>query len=208
MSLGKAYKDFKTYMALKLHFDPANSYDYFKYNGVIKVSEASFQSRKDSTRFYAFERKIKDRDAKDVLLAYALKHYKVDWIGKINSSPDLLDNADNYTRLLDNIYEELEVYCRALFTMGDHPFDCFKSDGRDSFPIIVNEVIAERLPKPIYVVLNKALPFHHRFQIDDPIIFDELDYILRQYEGFVDVDAERCRSIIRTQLEALENLEH
>lgn len=45
------YEAYKTYLALKRHFEPGSTYDYVKYNGKVSGSPASFESRNDRVFF-------------------------------------------------------------------------------------------------------------------------------------------------------------
>ena len=47
-----AYETYSTYLAMQAHFNRGN-YDFFKYNGKMKVKEETFFARKDR---YFFEK--------------------------------------------------------------------------------------------------------------------------------------------------------
>ncbi|NBP57931.1 hypothetical protein EBU71_15600 [bacterium] len=46
-----AFQAYKTYLALKSHFNNKN-YDYFKYNGRTRASQKTFEKRTDKYFFY------------------------------------------------------------------------------------------------------------------------------------------------------------
>ena len=45
------FEAYKLYTAIKNHFT-TESYDYFKYNGKVRASEHTFETRKDKYMFY------------------------------------------------------------------------------------------------------------------------------------------------------------
>jgi len=63
-----SYEAFQLYTALKLHFN--SSYDYFKYNGKVKITADQFQNRNDR---YSFEKLAKHKDPEGLLLTAFLR---------------------------------------------------------------------------------------------------------------------------------------
>ena len=78
-----SYEAYKKYVAIKLHFQQ-EKYDYFKFNGVVKVSKDKFLTRKDK---YFFDRICKlydDKEYEFLLVANFLENENL-WIGDILS---------------------------------------------------------------------------------------------------------------------------
>ena len=77
----KPYEAFQTYLALKQHFTN-DSYDYFKYNGRVRVNKESFDVRKDRFFFAKLAKKFHNRpeDLRGYLVANLLANSKA-WIG-------------------------------------------------------------------------------------------------------------------------------
>ena len=63
------FEAYKTYLALKMHFEK-DGYDYFKYNGKVKVKIESFYARRDR---YFFEKLARRKDLVDFLVANFLE---------------------------------------------------------------------------------------------------------------------------------------
>ena len=70
-----AFDAYKEYLALKNHFSKPG-YDYFKYNGKLKVNADSFNSRKDKL---FFQKLSKHSDVRNFLVANLSKNEKA-WI--------------------------------------------------------------------------------------------------------------------------------
>ncbi len=71
------YEAYKTYCALKRHFQ-STTYDYFKYNGKVKASYATFEKRHD--RFF-FAKLAKHKDIVGFLVANFVIEDK--WVGDL-----------------------------------------------------------------------------------------------------------------------------
>ena len=75
-----AFDLYKYYVAIKQHF--TTDYDFFKYNGKMRLNSTSFETRKDKFFFYKL---TKHDNAKDKILANLLINPKV-WVGEIADS--------------------------------------------------------------------------------------------------------------------------
>jgi hypothetical protein len=137
------YEAYKTYCALKRHFQ-SPTYDYFKYNGKVKASYATFEKRPD--RFF-FTKLAKHKDIIGFLVAnfaiedkwvgdlvneqLAEKAYK-DWlkrkeslsyvfkgdIGKIDGLIDSLKVIDNQHPILLKMYLSKEISAETLIIIN------------------------------------------------------------------------------------------
>ena len=70
---------YKKYLALKSHFSN-KSYDYFKYNGNVKASKNSFETRRDKYFFYKLS---KQKNVEEFLVANFVDGDKDFWIGNL-----------------------------------------------------------------------------------------------------------------------------
>lgn len=78
-----AFEAYCEYTALKNHFSE-RGYDYFKYNGKVKLSAANFSARSD--RYY-FEKLAKKLDTKNFIIANIIANPKI-WIGELVTSDE------------------------------------------------------------------------------------------------------------------------
>ena len=74
---------YQTYLAVKQHFSDG-SYDYFKYNGKIRVNADTFYARKDRFFYEKIARKFegKDEEIKNYFASNLLDNPKV-WIREL-----------------------------------------------------------------------------------------------------------------------------
>ena len=88
------FEAYKTYMALKKHFT-SESYDYFKYNGKLKLNQDNFLKRKDK---FFYEKLARKNDLVNFLLSNLVLNPNI-WIRDL-----LNDSAEhNYTNWLKRI---------------------------------------------------------------------------------------------------------
>jgi len=71
---------YKTYLAIKNHFK--TSYDYFKYNGRVKVTNESFLKRRDKYFFAKLERRYKKNELVYFFVANFMKDEGM-WSGSL-----------------------------------------------------------------------------------------------------------------------------
>lgn len=77
------YETCLRYMALRNHFN-SESYDFFKYNGKLRLSKESFQNRKDFYSFQKLSRKYGDEELTDFLVAnFVYRPDQSKWIGNM-----------------------------------------------------------------------------------------------------------------------------
>ena len=74
---------YKTYLAIKNHFK--TSYDYFKYNGRVKVTNESFLKRRDKYFFAKLERRYKKNELVYFFVANFMKDEGM-WSGSLHTS--------------------------------------------------------------------------------------------------------------------------
>ena len=72
------FEAYKLYIAIKQHFS-SPSYDFFKYNGKVRVSADNFETRKDKYMFYKLSKRD---DAMEYLVAILSQHPNV-WVGEM-----------------------------------------------------------------------------------------------------------------------------
>lgn len=110
------YQAFGIYQAVRLHF--VGTYDFFKYGGKTKVSEASFEKRKDKYLFHKVARLYGDDELHLFFAVNFLKRDSATWINGLlreeaAEAYDLwkarqIDRLGNFTNDLKTIAAHLE----------------------------------------------------------------------------------------------------
>jgi hypothetical protein len=183
-----AFDTYKEYLALKNHFS-SPSYDYFKYNGKLKVNATSFNSRKDKL---FFQKLSKHPDVHNFLVANLSKNEKA-WIKDLAYSEEAENIYKNWlkvnqslTYVIKNELGELELPFDSNFkTNGDHPYLLKRYLGGD----ISLETLC------VLLDLTRAKKHWDSKMEYDPI-YQEVKLKIEKYTPFIKYDKEKVKNII------------
>lgn len=201
------YETCKMYMALKLHFDPASQYDFFKYEGRIKwLTPEKFDLRGDRWFFHKLSKLYADNTTCLFFLASNFFHQqKVAWVR------DLLGEEAKaiYLEKL-RVKESLEY-----IVMGDlgrllphdhtNPQDTFKHlvkviDGEP--PALLTLAVQGDIAVETLIVLNTAMDFFSVWEkkMCDTILFPAYKHRCLAYEPFLCIDKKNFRETLKARL--------
>lgn len=181
------YKAYQLYVAVKNHFH--TNYDYFKYNGKVKVQQLSFEVRKDK---YFFSKLQKHLDPLGLLVANFIDNPSA-WIGDIvnlDSSDDVYlkwkrrQDSITYTyqedikKLSPDIHSSLEVIG------GQHPK-------------LLKMYLGTTIYPETLIMLNSQLSYfpYWEKEIIDPAIWPTNHQRLVKYKPFVHFDKDKIKKI-------------
>lgn len=187
------YEAFCLYTGLKLHF--TSSYDYFKYNGKVKVTVDAFDNRRDKYFFHRIARKYNKEEFTDFLVANFLEDPGV-WIGK------LLDEEANeryvqYQKNMQSLGYIFEEDCRHLFESVDNPNDILKTSGEH--PVLLKKAFRNEVSIQTVYILNQILNFVPvwKQKIVDTIVWPNFENKLNKYSGFIRIDLTKYKLILK-----------
>lgn len=187
------YEAFCLYTGLKLHF--TSSYDFFKYNGKVRVTVDAFDNRKDKYYFHRIARKYNKEEFTDFLVANFLDNPGV-WIGK------LLDEEANeryvqYQKNMQSLSYIFEEDCRHLFDSIDNPNDILKTSGEH--PVLLKKAFRGEVSIQTVYILNQILNFIPvwKQKIVDTIVWPNYESKLNKYSGFIRVDLTKYKLVLK-----------
>jgi hypothetical protein len=190
------YEAFCLYTGLKLHF--TSSYDFFKYNGKVRVTVDAFDNRKDKYYFHRIARKYNKEEFTDFLVANFLDNPGV-WIGK------LLDEEANeryvqYQKNMQSLSYIFEEDCRHLFDSLDNPNDILKTNGEH--PVLLKKAFRGEVSIQTVYILNQILNFVPvwKQKIVDTIVWSNYENKLNKYSGFIRIDLMKYKLILKKSL--------
>jgi hypothetical protein len=194
---------YQTYLAVKQHFADT-SYNYFKYNGKIRVNATTFYARKD--RFF-FERLARRFDGKseelrnyyasilsahpnyiinDLVGPKAEEQYKK-WKGhqeslSYNFKQDISKIADGYRGTFDGLFK-----CPG----GQHP-------------ILLNLYTNSEIAIETLIGFDILLECFKRWnkEIDDPIVWPDIFTFCQRYRPFLSIDDKKFKQILTKEFVA------
>lgn len=184
------YEAYVLYLALKRHFTD-KKYDFLQYNGKIRASRESFESRNDK---YSFSKLAKMSDPKGFLLSNFIRHGTNVWIGTLLDD-DLYDRTHKhwirYNQALQyNFTNELEY-------LDDDLDEILKAPG--GYPILLYKYLDSDISIETMVVLNSILNFipYWDKKIDDKVVWPEYSLIIKKYSPFVRFDRDKMKNIMK-----------
>lgn len=175
----QAFLAYKQYLALKQHFT-AESYDYFKYNGVVRATESSFMKRKDKPMFFRLSR---HPDIQGLIVANFVDHKypsKV-WVADIVSE----EGKRIYERWLDRQKRLPEVLDRDYALLRDDFRSNFIAEGGSCHLI---RLLLQRAISPESAALLIAASGATKLldeQLEANLRWPDLRSLLRKYLPFI-----------------------
>ena len=185
-----AFDAYKQYLALKSHFT-SKTYDYFKYNGAVRVSRQSFDTRKDK---YFFHKLSKRKDLRDFLVSLFVYGKKDLWIG------DVIRNEES-----EKLYQQWQKVKQSLTYVFMSDLEKFNGDLVSSFivqngqhPHALRLLLQNEIHIETFIIMNDLLRFVPTWNknITEKYIWPEIRQKCKKYHPFVEYDKEKCCKIV------------
>ena len=181
------FETFKTYNALKAHFD--SDYDYIKYNGKLAYANpTAFEKHK-----YQFYKVAKHKDAENFMLANFVSN-NISWVGDLTT-----DKADsvylNWIKRQQAITYIFTEDCHKLLTNFNENF-IVKSGQR---PHALKLYFQNQISIETLIILNDICNFfpHWNKSITETVIWPTLYKKCVKYKPFFRYDTAKCKKIMR-----------
>lgn len=170
------FETYRMYLALQRHF--STNYDYFEYNGKVKVSTDAYSKRNDIFAFEKLTKIIKKDDREDFFVAHFLDNPK-EWIKNMSKQ-----KFDLYRSVFKNFPTRFKQDLEIIKLNG--PSKIIKVEA-NQIPTIHKLVIDTTLSMESVIMLDTLFPFidNHRDSVTVPFVWP--DYIKKttKYRPFV-----------------------
>lgn len=185
----EAFRVYVDYLALKRHFT-TDSYDYKKYNGKVRASFDSFQTRNDAFFFYKLSRK---KDWHNMILANILKNNNV-WIREI------LEESG------ERIYAEWEGKMDSLTYTFKDDLSRLKDNYADNFipvngqhPYIMSLYLQNKISLETFTILSNISNIYDRWsnEIVDKVVARDIIRLSKKYYPFLEIDRKKFSEIVK-----------
>lgn len=183
------FEMFKLYSAIKYHFT-TESYDYFKYNGKVKASEHSFETRKDKYMFYKLS---KHDDPLNFLVANFSENTKI-WVGDLFDAPyqqrynDYLKRKQSLTYIFQNDIENLLEDFDSNFAVkpGDYPY-------------LLTLLTRKKISKETFIIIQDCVRFFAKWnqQITDTVLWPQIALNCKKLHPFLEYEKAKYCGILR-----------
>jgi hypothetical protein len=197
------------FLAVKQHFSDGN-YDYFKYNGKVRVNAEKFQSRKDRFQFEKIKRKMQDRP-EDVLryLVANLHDNPKAWIGQLTTS-DAMEKYKKWQAYQEsftyNFTESLDAIRKhALdFSVVNHDRDLngLLRSGGGKWPPLFEMYSNRFIPAETIIAFDRVFPglfAKWDRDIEDTFMWPITHQYLAAYGHFLTIDRVKIKFVLQKE---------
>lgn len=188
------FQAFEKYCALKSHFT-SPKYDYFRYNGKLRVSKDNFEKRNDK---YMFNKLAKHDDVEGLIVSHCLINPGM-WIGDIVQS----DGDKIYNDWVRRKSSLAYTFKKELDGLDDDFNSNFRSiDGQH--PVVLCYLLRRKISVESFIVLNEIVNFYPYFdrKIDDKVIWPREKGKCIKYRLFLEIDVEKMKKIVTERYES------
>ena len=172
---------YQMFTAVKLHFN-SDSYDFFKYQGKVRVDETKFETRKDKYHYYKLTKRV------DPLLLTVVNvfHNSNIWIGDLF----IVENEKRY-RDRKSVMQSIDYTIKTEVTKYDSLDDALNVKNGD-YPKLLNDYRQGDVSLETLILVNRinnGKVFDYWSEaISDPVVWPDLCHRLLKYEPFLGND--------------------
>ena len=185
---------YRCYLALKNHFTK-DKYDYHKYRGKVRATNAAFYKRKDRFWFEKFARQKKDKEVEEFFVSNFI--YSTDpgtmWIGEM-----IKEGEGRYTEWKKKIQSLSYVFKEEVDSLFDNKkvddiFDCSKGH-----PVILKSYLGGNTSLETLVICDRILGYGKDFdkKLTDPV-WETVSRKIKKYSPFLNIDVPRYKNILK-----------
>jgi len=185
---------YRCYLALKNHFTK-DHYDYIKYRGKTRASNAAFYKRKDRFWFEKFARQKNDKEIEDFFVSNFI--YSTDpstvWIGEmIKEGEGRYQEWQKKVQSLTYVFKE-ETESVFENKKVDDMFDCSKGH-----PPILKIYLKGDISLESMVIYDRILGYGKDFdkRLKDPV-WETVSRKIKKYSPFLNIDVSRYKKILK-----------
>ena len=189
-----SFEVYSTYVALKTHFS-RKTYDYFKYNGTVKVSIEKYNKRPDK---YFFE-KIAKKYNKEEVIQYFVSNFLV------NSNFHIIQmNNQNYAEWQRKMQSFSYLFSTDVDTILERCTsinECMQCNNANHSQVL-KLFLGGSLMMETLIMLNRLTGFIDRYDdlLNEDPIWKQLSFILKKYDPFIQGSSKQVKQIILKKL--------
>ncbi len=180
-----ALECFELYTAVRLHFT-TDRYDFFRYDGKTRVSQASLEKRNDRYFFVKFANKFDNREK---LLEFFVANFihSNSWIGNLDEEPyrEWLKKKESLSYIFQN---EVDALLLDLERKELRFNDLFRCEDRQH-PLLLTQFFQGDICIETFIILNEILRFFPALDrgIHEDIVWVKTKRKCEKYVGFLPI---------------------
>ena len=185
---------YRCYLALKNHFTK-DHYDYIKYRGKTRASNAAFYKRKDRFWFEKFARQKNDKEIEEFFVSNFI--YSTDpstvWIGEMIKEGE--GRYQEWQKKVQSLTYVFKEETESVFENKkiDDMFDCSKGH-----PPILKSYLGGDISLESMVIYDRILGYGKDFdkRLKDPV-WETVSRKIKKYSPFLNIDVSRYKKILK-----------
>jgi hypothetical protein len=180
---------FKLYIAIKQHFSTP-SYDYFKYHGKVRVSQTTFDTRRDKYMFYKLSKKD---DLLDYLVANLSENHNI-WVGEL-LSPECEKMYIEYKKRKESL---TYIFKNDIDQLLENFDENFKVENGE-YPHLLKLLTRKKITKETFIIINECVKFFGAWnkQILDPVLWPTIYMACKKFYPFMEFERDKYCAILR-----------
>ena len=183
------FEAFSMYIALKNHFTQKR-FDYLKYNGKSRMTQKSFEKRKDKI---FFQKLAKHEDVQGFLIANFIKNSK-SWIKELVYS----EESEREYRSWLKKQQSLTYLFKQDLSKLDDDFNKNLKIEQNQHPIVLKLYLGNKISLEtlcILIKMTKTEKYFHKNLKDEPI-WEEIELKIKKYTPFIQYNEEKLKKIV------------
>lgn len=184
-----AFECYKEYLALKNHFSKPD-YDYFKYNGKLRVNVDSFNTRKDKL---FFQKLAKHPDVHNFLIANLSENEK-HWIRDLAYSENAEKTYKNWLKRQQSLSYIFKQELGKLDSDFNHNFIVKNNE----HPLLLKLFLAKEISLETLCLLLEftGAKKHWDSKMQYDLVYDSIKIKIEKYTPFIKADKDKLKKIV------------
>ena len=164
------------YLAIQRHF--STNYDFFQYNGKVKVSTEAYSNRNDMFSFEKLTKLVPEEDLVDFFVCHFLVNPK-EWIRNMNKT-----NLEMYRSKMKNLPKIFRDDLQTIAMEGAGRMMTCEGNG---IPKLHNMIISNEISLETGLIIDALVPFvdRHAEEVKIPFAFPEHINRMKKYRPFL-----------------------
>jgi hypothetical protein len=189
-----AFDAYKCYLAMKNHFTKDN-YDYQKYRGKVRATNAAFYKRRDRFWFEKFARQKNDKEIEEFFVSNFVSTTDPEtmWIGEMIKEGE--NRYIDWKKKIQSLSYIFKEEANSLFEENNvnEVFDC--SSGH---PLILKSYLGGKISLETLVICDRIFEYRENFdkKLQDPV-WEIVSRKIKKYSPWINIDVPIYKKILQ-----------
>ena len=189
-----AFDAYKCYLAMKNHFT-CDNYDYQKYRGRVRATNAAFYKRRDRFWFEKFARQKNDKEIEEFFVSNFVSTTDPEtmWIGEMIKEGE--NRYIDWKKKIQSLSYIFKEEANSLFEENNvnEVFDC--SSGH---PLILKSYLGGKISLETLVICDRIFEYREDFdkKLQDPV-WEIVSRKIKKYSPWINIDVPIYKKILQ-----------